>query len=198
MDAETLGANLERSSIALGQRGLLERFVSPLARRIGELWENGTMTAAHEHFASNVLRQFLLRGSRAYSAGVNAPLLVVTTPTGQLHELGAAIVAASARDLGWRVLYLGANLPAADIAHAAIQNSARVVALSIVYPGDDDSLPGELALLRRLVPAGIDIIAGGAAAPAYRAVMDAAGIIQLENLDAFTGTLTGLRARLTR
>jgi methylmalonyl-CoA mutase cobalamin-binding subunit len=96
------------------------------------------------------------------------------------------------------VLYLGANLPAADIAHAAVQNSARAVALSIVYPGDDDSLPGELALLRRLVPAGIDIIAGGAAAPAYRAVLDTVGIIQLENLHTFTGTLAGLRARLTR
>jgi hypothetical protein len=29
-------------------------------------------------------------------------------------------------------------------------------------------------------------------------VLDTVGIIQLENLDAFTGTLAGLRARLTR
>lgn len=194
MDAKTLQSILERSAVALGQRGLLQRFISPLAHRIGELWADGTLTAAHEHFASNELRSFLLRGSRAYSERASAPLAIVTTPSGQLHELGATIVAAAASDLGWRVLYLGPNLPAADIANAAVQNHAKLVALSIVYPGDDAGLSSELALLRRLVPNETEIIAGGAASSSYRSTLEQAGIRLIDDLEEFSDHL--IRARL--
>lgn len=194
MDADGLEAIVAGGAVALGQRGLLGRLISPLAQRIGELWASGSLSAAHEHFASSVLRQFVLRGSRSFPTGSNAPVMIVTTPAGQLHELGAAIVAATARDLGWRVVYLGPNLPAADIAHAAVANAARVVALSIVYPPDDPELRGELSLLLRLLPAETSIIAGGAAAPAYAASPKAAGIIVTDNLDELSGELAKIRA----
>jgi len=193
MDAAALQSVLERNAVALGQRGLLERFMSPLARRIGELWANGTLTAAHEHFASNELRYVLLRTSRAFIEGANAPLAIVTTPSGQLHELGAAIVAASARDLGWRVLYLGPNLPAADIANVATVNHAKLVALSIVYPGDDPDLPGELALLRRLLPTETELIAGGAAANSYRSALETTGMMLIDDLGEFSRYLAQAR-----
>lgn len=182
MDSVALTSILEQSARALGQRGMLEVFVSPLARRIGELWADGEMTAAHEHFASGELRLFLLKGSRVYSETVGAPLMIVTTPAGQLHELGASIVAAASRDLGWRVAYLGPNLPAADIASAAVSNGARIVALSIVYPPDDASLPGELEMLRRLLPREIEIIAGGSSAAAYAEVLNSTGIRVINGL----------------
>lgn len=194
MDTPLLESILQRSAVALGQRGLLERFVSPLARRIGELWAEGTFTAAHEHFASNELRHYLLRGSRAYSESANAPLVIVGTPSGQLHELGAAIVAATARDLGWRVIYLGPNLPAADIANAAVHNKAKLVALSIVYPGDDPDLPGELAHLRRLLPTETEVIAGGAASVAYHpALVNQTGVRIIDDLGEFSLHLNRVR-----
>ena len=67
----------------------------------------------------------------------HAPVLVVATPAGQVHELGALLVGATAANLGWQVTYLGASLPAAEIAGAAQQRRARAVALSLVYPEDD-------------------------------------------------------------
>lgn len=193
MDAAALGAILDGCAVALGQRGFLERFVSPFARRIGELWAEGALTAAHEHFASNELREHLLRGSRVFSISTSAPLAIVTTPSGQLHELGAAIAAAAARDLGWRVLYLGPNLPAADIANAAVSNEACLIALSIVYPADDPALPAELALLRRLVPSEIAIVAGGAAAGASKDVLRIAGIPVMDDLGEFARQLAQTR-----
>lgn len=193
MNSAALVSILDRSARALGQRGMLEQFVSPLARRIGELWADGNLTAAHEHFASGELRLFLLRGSRAYAENAGAPLILITTPAGQLHELGASIVAASARDLGWRVAYLGPNLPAADIASAAESNGARIVALSIVYPPDDASLPAELEMLRRLVPNEIEIIAGGSAAEAYSDVLESTGIKAMNDLTDLARHLVSAR-----
>jgi methanogenic corrinoid protein MtbC1 len=53
-----------------------------------------------------------------------APLAVVATPAGQRHELGAKIVSTTATTEGWRVLFLGADLPAESIAAAVAQSGA--------------------------------------------------------------------------
>lgn len=193
MDTEALQAILKRALVALGQRGLLERVISPLTRRMGEQWRQGSLSAAHEHFASSILRGFLLDGARAFAEGMNAPVMIVTTPIGQLHELGAAMAAAYARDLGWRVLYLGPSLPAADVAHAAIANGARAVVMSIVFPPDDPRVPRELAQLRELLPAQTSIIVGGESARAYTSQIERDGVILTNDLDEFSVHLARLR-----
>ena len=119
--------------------------------------------------------------------------MVVATPSGQLHELGALLVGAAAANLGWHVTYLGASLPAAEIAGAARQNRARVVAMSLVYPEDDSRLEGELTRLRELLPAEVVVLVGGRAMPAYRGVLDNIGATQLKDLAHFCSTLDELR-----
>lgn len=175
LNAVELEAILGRAAATFGQHGLLENVVGPFAVRVGELWREGAITAAHEHFASAVIRGFFIRSSRPYGLNGGTPTIVVATPAGQLHEIGAVMVAAAANDMGWRVDYLGASLPAAEIAGAAIQNRARAVALSLVFPGDDPSLPAELENLRSLLPAKTAIIAGGRAAESYRHTLQKIG-----------------------
>jgi methylmalonyl-CoA mutase cobalamin-binding subunit len=104
-----------------------------------------------------------------------APSLVVATLPGQTHELGAMLVATAASSHGWRVLYLGTNLPADDIALGANYTGASAVALSFVYPSDDPAVAGALRQLRSSLPAGTAIIAGGSAAPNYAAALTAVG-----------------------
>lgn len=184
---------LSRAVVSLGQHGLLEKVVSPVARKLGELWREGSLTAAHEHFASGLIRGFLGRHSLAYTSGANAPVLVVATPAGQLHELGAVMVAAAANDVGWRVIYLGTSLPAAEISGAAVQNQARAVALSLVYPEDDPALPGELEMLRAYLPAQTRLIVGGRASESYGAVLKRIGAIRTGELGDLYSHLDMLR-----
>jgi len=162
---------LGRAAVAFGPHGLLEKVVAPLAQKIGDYWRDGIITAAQEHFASAAIRDFLVRNSKPYALNGIAPTIVVGTPAGQLHELGAVMVAAAANDMGWRVIYLGTSLPAVEIAGAAIQHKARAVALSLVFPGDDPNLPEELESLRKHLPAEVAIIAGGKAADSYAAIL---------------------------
>src|SRR5271165_4389868 len=168
LDAGRLEDALKRGAVELGSQGLLRNVIAPLAQTIGELWRDGSITAAHEHFASAVIRIFLGHAAKPFAGREGAPILVVATPSGQLHELGALLVGAAASNLGWHVTCLGASLPAAEIAGAARQNRARAVALSLVYPEDDDNLEGELARLRELLPAETVLLVGGRAMPAYR------------------------------
>ncbi len=192
MNAEALAAVLKEAEVRLGNQGVLQRLVAPLIQAIGEQWRAGAITAAHEHFASAVLRLFLGHAARPFASSPNAPPLVVATPTGQLHELGALLAGATAANLGWNVIYLGASLGAAEIAGAVHQNHARAVALSLVYPEDDAQLPAELMRLRELLP-DMPLVAGGRASPAYRDTLDRIGVHSVGNLEALGSFLDGLR-----
>ena len=167
--------------------------IAPLAHTIGELWRDGSITAAHEHFASAVIRIFLGHAAKPFAGQEGAPILVVATPSGQLHELGALLVGAAASNLGWQVTYLGASLPAAEIAGAARQSRARAVALSLVYPEDDTRLEGELARLRELLPPETVLLAGGRAMPAYQDGLEKIGALQIKDLPHFCSILDDLR-----
>ncbi len=182
LNAAELESIFGRAAVAHGYHGLLEKIISPIAVKVGDLWRDGEITAAHEHFASAVIRNYLTRNSRPYAANAHTLTIVTATPAGQLHEIGAVMAAAAANDMGWRVIYLGTSLPAVEIAGAAIQNKARAVALSIVFPGDDPNLPAELENLRKHLPADIEIIAGGRAAESYAPVLERIGAIHAKDL----------------
>ncbi|HLH55057.1 MAG TPA: MerR family transcriptional regulator [Verrucomicrobiae bacterium] len=193
LDAEALEGALKRGAVELGAQGVLQRVIAPLTQKIGDLWCNGTITAAHEHFASAVIRVFLGHASRSFAATQSAPALVVGTPSGQLHELGALLAGAAAENLGWHVTYLGPGLPAAEIAGAATQSRARAVALSLVYPEDDPKLEGELMRLRELLPRGLPLLVGGRAAPAYESALIKIAALQIKDLDHLCSVLASLR-----
>jgi DNA-binding transcriptional MerR regulator/methylmalonyl-CoA mutase cobalamin-binding subunit len=167
LDAPALTQLLEDARLQYGQRSTLLRVIAPLIFEIGERWRKGEMRVAHEHLATNVLRDYLSSTLRSCPPAQAAPELVVCTPAGQAHEVGALLAAAAARDLGWRVTYLGPSLPAEEIAACAHTRKARAVALSMVYPSDDPQVPQELTHLRRILPAHISIIIGGRAAYGY-------------------------------
>jgi methylmalonyl-CoA mutase cobalamin-binding domain/chain len=193
MDAERLEGLLERASVSLGQMRLLSDLVVPLVERIGEGWIKGQVKVAQEHVATAVLRTFLGHIARPIALHPRAPVLVVTTPSGQHHELGAIIVAAAATGIGWRVVYGGACLPAEEIASMAIEQRARAVGLSVVHPTDDPALSLELQLLRRLLPPSTPILVGGRASAAYQAELDAVGAIRVGSLESLRQLLNQLR-----
>jgi len=193
LDAAALDNALKRGATALGCMGLLHRVVAPLSQTLGEFWREGTLTAAHEHFASAAIRVFLGQAAKPFGALGNAPVLVVATPVGQVHELGALLAGAAAANLGWQVTYLGASLPAAEIAGAARQRQARAVALSLVYPEDDPQLEGELTMLRESLPGEVKLLVGGRAIAAYREALDKVGALRIENLAQLGSTLDNLR-----
>jgi MerR family transcriptional regulator, light-induced transcriptional regulator len=193
LDGHALNDTLKRVAMTQGVQGVLHRLVAPLTQTLGDLWREGKITVAHEHFATGQIRSFLSSLAKPFGGSDSAPVLVVATPAGQLHEMGALLVGALAANLGWNVTCLGASLPALEIAGAARQKRARAVALSLVYPEDDANLPGELSLLREALPEDTALFVGGRAMPAYRDVLARPGLIHIESLEEFGRTLDQLR-----
>ncbi|RMH20057.1 MAG: MerR family transcriptional regulator [Gemmatimonadetes bacterium] len=181
MDAGALERTLRLAAVALGGEPFLDRVVVPLLRAVGEAWARGELTPAAEHLASGVLERVLdwLAGPPAAERG--ARCIVLATLPGERHGLGARLVGAAAAAEGWAVVDLGVDLPPEDIARAAIEVGADVVAVSVVTPADPDRAAAHLARLREALPDIVDLWVGGRGAG--HAASDAAGVTVMHDLD---------------
>lgn len=195
LDGPALDATLRRAAVALPAVALLDVFVVALLERVGTRWREGTLRPVHGHLALPILRRLLDRVIESASSPLATANLVVATPAGQVHEFGALLVAATAAAEEWRVTYLGADLPAEDIAEAAARTRARAVALSIVSPGGDPVVGDELRRLGTALPKDVALLVGGAAVSAYGAVLDEIGAVRLEDLEGLRAQLRTLRRR---
>jgi len=190
LDTERLASDLRRAAVHLPLATLTDEVVVPLLAEIGVRWTRGHLGPAQEHAASAVVHRILGDIVRSCAPLPDAPAIVIATPMGQRHELGALLVAANAAAAGWRVTYLGADLPAAEIARAAESVGANVVALSIVHPASDADLRADLDVLVELLPPGRQLVVGGSSAAAYARHLHRSGVLELESLAALRAFLS--------
>jgi len=167
LDGDGLRDTLDRAALSRSATQILTEVVTPVMHRVGEAWSDGRLRPANEHLATEVLRAFLANLPGSYRASPRDPRMVVATPPGQHHDIAALMVASFARMAGFHVTYLGASLPAIEIAAARETLTAGSIALSLTHPSNDPAIPGELRTLRRLVGDETIILVGGQAAPAY-------------------------------
>ncbi|HET9226946.1 MAG TPA: MerR family transcriptional regulator [Thermoanaerobaculia bacterium] len=191
LDSRDLGQQIRRASVELSAPELMEQVLVPLMQRIGDQWKQGTLRPYHEHMASAVLRSYL--GTILGDTNHGAPVFLSATPARQRHELGALLATTCAASEGWRVLYLGPDLPPEEIAAAALHQDARVVALSLVYPPDDALLRDELRRLRGLLDPRTELIVGGRASAAYADVLREVGALRLDDLRELRRRLEQIR-----
>ena len=192
-DVSRLRAALLNAAAEMGPIPLLEKVLMPLMEQIGEFWEKGWIRVHQEHMATAAVR-FLIESlleANAWSAA--GPSVLVATPSGQRHELGALMVAVEAAVAGCRVTYMGPELPAEEIALAASRQKAGVVALSLVYPKEDPGLEQELRALRSLLPDGAALVVGGRAAASYGRVLEEIGAELLDSLAEFRAMVSRQR-----
>lgn len=197
LDPEALDALLRRAALVLSTSAFLGELLVPLMTRIGEAWSEGALRPSHEHAASVVAARVTGWMMDVFEPIESAPSIVVGTPVGQRHELGALAAAVVAASEGWRVHYLGPDLPAEDLALAARRGEARAVALSLVYPGSDARVDNDLRELRQELPAGTPILVGGAAAATYGPVLDEVGAVRLEGFRSLQAVLERLERETT-
>lgn len=191
-DAITLESHFENAIVELGTETFIEHLLTPLLTLIGDRWRAGELRPVHEHMTSSIIRSltYILRNNNP--CGTDAPTMIVTTPIGQLHELGALLASIIAELKGWKVTYLGANLPAEEIAAAVKFTHAQAVTLSISFSTDDHIVAKELRRLKKLIGPQVTLIVGGRSAGHYQAVLDEVGVLHVKNYDHFRQILEQL------
>ncbi|HVF39171.1 MAG TPA: cobalamin-dependent protein, partial [Gemmatimonadaceae bacterium] len=191
MNGSRVNDLLVRSLVTRGPDSFVMDLLPLLLERTGEQWREKSICPAHEHLLSASLQRLLGWTMGQLSAPENAPVLISVTPTGQRHEMGALMCAILAASHGWRVEYLGPDLPAADIARAAASTGARIVALSVVHRTSSDALVSEIRSLRGHISSNVTIMVGGREAHRHRDKITRTGAILLDSLEEFRDYLIG-------
>jgi DNA-binding transcriptional MerR regulator/methylmalonyl-CoA mutase cobalamin-binding subunit len=192
MDARELEGALNRALVLFGAPIMIDRIAAPLLEQVGELWSQGDVKPAQEHLVSAILLRVLGRVIEAADPAGAAPGIVVTTPAGQSHEFGALFAAATAVSEGWRVTYLGPDLPADDIATAVRTTGADALAMSVVMEMEEPDLASELRELRLKLPPTVPVLLGGAAVPAYQDVVDEIEAMVVPDMEQLRQALASL------
>ncbi|HEU4974635.1 MAG TPA: cobalamin-dependent protein [Baekduia sp.] len=140
--------------------------LAPAMEAIGVLWERAQIGVAQEHLATQITQTLLARlapelGDGRVAAGPMRLALVGGTP-GELHALGARMVADFLESGGWDVLMLGPDTPADEIVATAAAHRPEVVALSTALPSNLLPAARVFGALRRLDPPPL-LVAGGRA-----------------------------------
>lgn len=175
LDSRGLENVLNQALLHLSKPILRRDFLAPLLEEVGVRWCDGRLRIAHEHMATAVIVSFLSGVNARYQVNPGAPLVVVATPGGTHHEMGALLAASHAFEAGWEVLYLGPNLPAEDLAATSATRKVRAILLSIVFPAGDPGIEAQLLELRKLVGPAMPILVGGMSAATYRGALSEIG-----------------------
>jgi len=190
LDGPRIYSTLMRAVVALTSKEFARDLVIPLLARVGAMWANESICPVHEHILSVNLRRVLAWVIDSLPVDQNAPVIACTTPSQQRHELGAMLAGIAATEEGWRVAYLGPDLPAEDIAIGAKVTGASVVAVSMVYVRAPYQAKTEIEKIRKALPDGVMLVVGGAGA--NKAKLEKTGAIVLSS---FNELLSLLRTR---
>jgi DNA-binding transcriptional MerR regulator len=163
-DRERLEGLVAEQLALRGLRAFAEEVVLPLARSVGDLWAMGRVPVAAEHLASEVVLHALKGGLRT-SRGTG-PLLVCGCLAGERHEWGFLATLAVLQEDGWRIHYLGADLPVDAVVEAAWKLSPAGVAFSGSDPATvRANLPALAAVVGKLPPRTMAAIGGAGVGP---------------------------------
>jgi cobalamin-dependent methionine synthase I len=119
------------------------------------------------------------------------PVFAVATPPGERHEFGALMAGVVAVSAGFRVVYLGPDLPVEEIARGAVEVSAGTIGVSTVLPRERKTMRLEAESLRSLLPPSRRLVWGGAAAGAVAGVAGITVAASLEELARYLGSSAG-------
>ncbi len=97
---------------------------------VGDAWHKGEMRIIDEHFASRFLQGRLINLLQAYPNRRGAPLIIMACAPEEQHEIGCLMFSVLLRHDGYRVEYLGADLPLDDIVEYARQEHPAMICMS--------------------------------------------------------------------
>lgn len=150
----------------LGVAGLYQRVIAPAMWRIGDLWEQGTISVADEHLATALTHQ-TMAGIYGPSLGHKARpgRILMAAVEGEQHALGLRMAADVIELAGYETIYLGADVPTADLLQAVATRSPNLVGLSATMPDSISALDHAIAEIRRVNPNLVVMFGGQGAQP---------------------------------
>jgi methanogenic corrinoid protein MtbC1 len=169
----------------------VQRILLPLQRRVGELWHEGRVNIAVEHYVTKIVQQKLFAVMNQLPANDFGPRVVIACPKGEYHEIGAQAVTYLVASRGCHVYYLGPNLPLTDLEALCDRVHPDLILLSLTESKSNEEAAHLLHELRTLSQRW-HVAVGGKGACAMEHLLENTGIELLDDLGALHNRLATL------
>jgi MerR family transcriptional regulator, light-induced transcriptional regulator len=139
-----------------------ELLIAPALWLVGELWEQGTISVAEEHIATEITVRVLAlqREVQRVTQSRSERRIMLATPAGELHVVALRMVANLLRGAGYDVVMLGADVPANALGAAARRYEAEVICMSSTMRGQTDQMLRAIDQVRQEWPSAGFVVGG--------------------------------------
>jgi MerR family transcriptional regulator, light-induced transcriptional regulator len=135
---------------------LYEYIFKPILERVGELWKQGELSVAKEHYISEIVFQLissmtLLRKNELFVTKETIKAkqsAICLTLSSESHAIGLRMVADYFNILGIETFYLGSNVPTDSLLEMIYQKAPTIVAISVTLEHHLDSLKNMIKVIK--------------------------------------------------
>jgi MerR family transcriptional regulator, light-induced transcriptional regulator len=187
---DIISHELEKAKSLLSPRDLCLRLLVPLFHEIGNKVARNELTIAQEHTLSAIFSFHIgqMIGLHYQKQNLKEDLMLITTPEGEMHEIGILASALLCVHHGIKFIFLGANLPAKSLAEAANALRPKSILLGTIKGheiNDHHTLEDYLNDLSTLLKVNSQILVGGNLKPYIRVELEKKRIPFFPSLQAF-------------
>lgn len=192
---DIISHELEKAKNLLSPRDLCLKIIVPLFHQIGIKVANKELSIAQEHTLSAIVSFHMgqMIGLHYQKKTLKDELILISTPEGEMHEIGILASALLCVHYGIKFIFMGANLPADSMAEAisALKPKAVLLGATRSEITNQKSLEDYLSDLSTQINSKTEIWIGGNLKPYVRTELEKRKIPffpTLESLDEFLQT----------
>lgn len=192
-DLDNLERYLGRVLVTFGSGQFIRTLAEPLLHEVGTRWEQGRMSIAEEHFVTGVMRNLLAALLRSPTPDREGAVLLATPP-GERHELGLLLAAMVIADAGFKLYYLGIELPPGEVVQATFRSAAVAVGISLINGENRTRATASVRMMEEALPADTELWLGGREAPAVASELGSTRALVVADLQTLDAEARRLRA----
>lgn len=187
---DIISHELEKAKTLLGPRDLCLKLLVPLFREIGIKVYNSELSIAQEHTLSAIFTFHMgqMIGIHYQKKNLKDDLILITTPEGEMHEIGIMASALLCVHHGVKFIFLGANLPAKSLAEASNALHPKAILLGVTKGheiSDHKTLEDYLTEVTTHLTNKTEIMVGGNLRPYAKAELEKRSIKFFPSLELF-------------
>lgn len=150
-------------------RDVFYQVLMPVLYRIGNEWEEGNISVAQEHYATNLLLHRFFQFFRVFPINPQRPRVLAYCPEGEKHEVGLLLFTLFLREHECDVIYLGGNTPLDGLEKVLAYQDISIVSISIADPASVPLVEKHVQYLSEQAPS-LCFVIGGSGVTGYSKV----------------------------
>ncbi len=143
----------------------ISNYVAPFVKNIGIAWRSQELTISQEHFASELLGNFLSEKWKRLNENKRNTNVVLANIPGETHKLGLQMCAVVTAFSDNGIVFLGSDNSCKEVASTIEACEAKLLGISISSCFDTIRAENYLAQLRSQLSECVSIVVGGEGAP---------------------------------